>query len=433
MRDFGLKVDGTAPAASGILTADEDNVRFIELETAVSSSGQTLRVAGVDTDLNDQLSEALARYASGGVWYQDTASYANTLVLSTALAFVMPRAYFHGMHVRAVVAFTNSGAAQVNVNNIGLKKILDVDGALLVGGEMIGGYPVELDYDSAADSGAGAFILTPWATILSMIRNVGEGAEVYKGRNGGLHEFRTLTGVNGTTVVVNGDEIEIDGGAAPGGTGEVNYGANVGTGEGLVYRDKTGSVLNFKKLKQGTNVTLTNGANEITIDASVPTGSLPTLAQIAPALMVRQKRLPSTPPPPLVFGQWTKRPLNEQLVNQIAGAAFNAGSGQITLPAGTYRCHFSGNGHKASHHATRLFSLTGAVELGRGNSADAATGGNDPNNTSAGIARFTLAVTAVLELQTYSGYSAAGYMGDLGTGDSLDFHIDGWVEIIKEA
>ena len=53
-----------------------------------------------------------------------------------------------------------------------------------------------------------------------------------------------------------------------GGGGEANTGANVGAGTGLVFRDKTGVTLNFKSLIGGTNVTVTNNADDITIDAS---------------------------------------------------------------------------------------------------------------------------------------------------------------------
>lgn len=58
--------------------------------------------------------------------------------------------------------------------------------------------------------------------------------------------------------------------AAPPGTGggESNTGSNVGTGEGSIFRDKTTTVLNFKTLKQGTNITITNNADDVTIAAS---------------------------------------------------------------------------------------------------------------------------------------------------------------------
>jgi len=56
----------------------------------------------------------------------------------------------------------------------------------------------------------------------------------------------------------------------PAGAGEINTGANVGAGVGLLFRDKVGVVLNFKSLLQGTNITLTNNANDVTIDGPVP-------------------------------------------------------------------------------------------------------------------------------------------------------------------
>lgn len=52
------------------------------------------------------------------------------------------------------------------------------------------------------------------------------------------------------------------------GTGEANTGANVGAGTGQVFRDKIGVVLNFKSLIGGTNVTITDNSDDITIDAT---------------------------------------------------------------------------------------------------------------------------------------------------------------------
>ena len=49
--------------------------------------------------------------------------------------------------------------------------------------------------------------------------------------------------------------------------GEINDGINVGTGDG-VYKQKTGVDLEFKTLIGGTNVTITNNADDLTINAS---------------------------------------------------------------------------------------------------------------------------------------------------------------------
>ncbi len=52
------------------------------------------------------------------------------------------------------------------------------------------------------------------------------------------------------------------------GFGDVTGAANVGTGTGELFRDETGGVLNVKRIAAGSNVTVTNNPNEVTISAT---------------------------------------------------------------------------------------------------------------------------------------------------------------------
>lgn len=51
-------------------------------------------------------------------------------------------------------------------------------------------------------------------------------------------------------------------------SGEDNTGDNVGVGTGLIFRDKMGVVLNFKSLIGGTNITVTDNADDITLSST---------------------------------------------------------------------------------------------------------------------------------------------------------------------
>lgn len=165
MREWQTKIDNTAPNDTGVLGAAEDNARGKELENAVETAGITADSynAASDTDLF-MLAQAMARYASGGIFGEDGGA-ANAYVVSTPLSFIMPKAYFSGMMVEFYPANTNSGASTVNAFGIGSKKILGPGGIALTGGELVEGQLTALVYDPSLDSGTGAFQIKPWASV----------------------------------------------------------------------------------------------------------------------------------------------------------------------------------------------------------------------------------------------------------------------------
>ena len=92
--------------------------------------------------------------------------------------------------------------------------------------------------------------------------SLGGGAAVYKNTSLGVLYLRSLTFSGVLDASVTETEIQISSSA------EANTGTNMGTspdGEGL-YSNMNGTVLQFKRLKAGTNIDVTSGTNNLTVD-----------------------------------------------------------------------------------------------------------------------------------------------------------------------
>lgn len=100
--------------------------------------------------------------------------------------------------------------------------------------------------------------------------NLGSGARVYQGKSGSILKFRSLTGSSTIEVVQSEQEINFNYVGPTGGGGEINTGSNLGAGEGNVFKGKdVGSVvLDFRSLKAGNNITISEDDEEITIESS---------------------------------------------------------------------------------------------------------------------------------------------------------------------
>jgi phage FluMu protein gp41 len=100
----------------------------------------------------------------------------------------------------------------------------------------------------------------------NLAANVGAGTgQVYRDKTGVTLNLKTIKAGTGVTVTNNADDITITN-SAP----ESTAVSNVGAGTGLVYRDMTGSTINVKSVKGGSYITVTNNADDITITGLAP-------------------------------------------------------------------------------------------------------------------------------------------------------------------
>jgi hypothetical protein len=106
------------------------------------------------------------------------------------------------------------------------------------------------------------------------VDNVGTGeGEIFRDKVGGTGNLKTIKQSGKITVTNNADDITIDT------TAEINTASNVGTGEGTIFKQKTVEDLELKTIKAGTNITITNNADDITI-ASTDTGEVNTASNV---------------------------------------------------------------------------------------------------------------------------------------------------------
>lgn len=146
MIDIPTKVDGTS-----VLPAEEFNSLVNGIETAITTSGQTL--SGASTN---QVARAIANYVAQSDFYTDSGS-ANSYVLTIVNNYRRASDYGNGMRVRFRAANANTGASTVNVGGLGdkdIKKGTDTFSAL-ESGDIQNGQYIQLVYNSSAD----AFIL----------------------------------------------------------------------------------------------------------------------------------------------------------------------------------------------------------------------------------------------------------------------------------
>jgi len=149
------------------LEADDRNIIQDELANAVLKSGQTLDPSGDFTN-NFQMAVAMLINALAAKTFIDGgAADAYELTPATGAAgLAVPKSYsqLEGAVINFTPANANTGASTVDIGQtlaalLGTKKLLDLAGNDLVGGELVTNGIYEIRYDITADGGTGAWIL----------------------------------------------------------------------------------------------------------------------------------------------------------------------------------------------------------------------------------------------------------------------------------
>lgn len=114
-------------------------------------------------------------------------------------------------------------------------------------------------------------------------------------------------------------------------------------------------------------VTQTNGVSvNLTADerTNFAINARPTIVIAAPYVLVRDVKSNGTNGGGFTSGAWQTRTLNT-ISSDTAGIS-SLSSNQLTLPAGTYRCHIVAPGYSVNDHVVRLRNITDSVTIAEG-------------------------------------------------------------------
>jgi hypothetical protein len=98
----------------------------------------------------------------------------------------------------------------------------------------------------------------------------------------GLSAFRSIKAGTNTIVALVGDDIEI---SSSGGSGEINTAVGLGIGTTIVGT-KTGTVLGFKNILQGSGINVSSNATDLTIASTIIPGEINTAAGLGNGVSV---------------------------------------------------------------------------------------------------------------------------------------------------
>lgn len=304
--------------------------------------------------------------------------------------------YAAGLAFIVVPDTANTGAATINFDTVGSKKIRKFSAgaeAALVANDLLANNPALLVYNTAADSGSGAFILlNPGTTITELVNDLSPQLGADLDANAFDIQFDDGTGIRDDS----DNETLLFGKVAS----AVNYlkASNAATGAGptvAALGDDTDIDLNLSSKGAG-NLVLTPGATgevqiggeRVAVESDIVSG--------APRFVLEDQKTQNTAGGTATAGSWEARDLNTEVFDPDGLVSIS--SNQFTLGAGTYVIYFSAPGYKVTRHRARLWSVSDSTSVGLGSSALAATAG-ESTTESAGYTRFTIASSKTFRIE----------------------------------
>ncbi len=184
MQDLNDKENG------GSLSPAEWNQMPTELQNIIITMGITLSALDLD-----QLAQAIVTYAATSDFYDETSASSTAYILGTFGTKQGPDTLtgivHNGLRVRWRAETTNTAAATVDVNGVGVKVITREDGTALVAGDIAVGEISVLEYDQAASE---FLLLNPRAPIALANSATPSVASGKKFLTGGTTTITDLTG-----------------------------------------------------------------------------------------------------------------------------------------------------------------------------------------------------------------------------------------------
>ena len=260
----GLGIAGLASYAAGTASADpqgqlgtaSDPVKTVYAEGVAGGLTGATRVTSL---VGDGLS------VDSGALTADTSGEANTASNVGAGEGAFKRKSGTDLEFKSLVGGANLSVS-AGTDELTLDASATYPGAADDGSTVVAGAS-EFDFGSnlgVTDDGDGTVTVdaTPSGEA-NTASNVGGATGTFKQKSGSDLEFKSIVGGTNVSLSAGTDTVTIDASD----TGEANTASNVGAGSGT-FKRKFGSDLEFKSLVGGTNLSITAGADELTLDAS---------------------------------------------------------------------------------------------------------------------------------------------------------------------